>query len=185
MANVPSQFVALLRGINVGGKNVIAKDALSQCFQDFGFSQVRTYIQSGNILFRSGETRVKELTTTIEEGLSDRFSFKAQAVVFPRSKYRSAVQAAPGDWGKNDEQKHNALFTLSGLTPKRVLAQLPPPRTDMETVTSGPGVIFWSASKKHLARTTMMKLAALPVYQQITVRNHNTVFKLLELLESV
>ena len=179
-----SRFLALLRGINVGGKNIIAKDALSQCFQDLGFSNVRTYIQSGNILFQTAETSVKALTTAIEAGLTTRFSYDAQAVVLSRSKYKSAVQAAPDDWGKNDEQKHNALFTLSGITPRRLLAQLPPPTTDIETVTSGPGVIFWSAAKKQLAKTTMMKLAKSPVYLQVTVRNHNTVFKLLELLDS-
>jgi hypothetical protein len=52
------------------------------------------------------------------------------------------------------------------------------------TVTTGPGVIFWSASKKQLTKTTLMKLAKSPVYQQVTVRNHNTVFKLLDLFES-
>ena len=46
------QFLALLRGINVGGKNVISMEELRQCFEDLGFRSVRTYIQSGNILFR-------------------------------------------------------------------------------------------------------------------------------------
>ena len=185
MAKHRSRFLALLRGINVGGKNVIPKSALSECFEDLGFTNVRTYIQSGNILFRSDETSVKKLTHAIEDGLSKQFSYRAQAVVLPRKRYHSAIQAAPEDWGKDDRQKHNALFTLSSITPKRVLSQLPAPKTDIETVTTGPGVIFWSASKKHLTKTTMMKLAAAPAYQQMTVRNHNTVFKLLELFEVI
>ncbi len=183
MAQRQAHFLALLRGINVGGKNVIAKDDLRQCFEDLGFTDVQTYIQSGNILFRSAETRVRELTTTLEAGLSDRFSYKAQAVVLSHKRYISAVQAAPNEWGKNERQKHNALFTLSGVTPRSVLAQLPSPKTDIETVTSGPGVIFWSASKGHVSKTTMMKLSKVPAYRQVTVRNHNTVFKLLEMFE--
>ena len=59
MTKAPSRFLALLRGINVGGKNVIAKDALRRCFEEIGLSSVRTYIQSGNILFRSDRTRVR------------------------------------------------------------------------------------------------------------------------------
>ena len=184
MAKAPSQFLALLRGINVGGKNVIAKEALKQCFEDLGYSDVRTYIQSGNILFRSAEVSAKKLTKAIEVGLSQRFSYQAKAVVLSQKKYKSAVQAARDDWGTNDEQKHNGLFTMSGITPKRVLALLPAPKTDIETVTTGPGVIFWSVSKRHLSQTTLMKLSKEPVYQQMTVRNHNTVFKLLELFES-
>ena len=178
------RFLALLRGINVGGKNVISKEELRQCFEDLGFSSVRTYIQSGNILFRARRKNVKGLTRTIEAELSKR-SYGAQAVVISASQYASAVGAAPADWGNNDAQKHNALFMLDGIKPEDVLARLPPPRPDFETVTTGPGVIFWSASKKSLGRTTMMKLAGLPIYKQLTVRNHNTVFKLLELFEDL
>ncbi len=185
MAKAPSRFLALLRGVNVGGKNVIAKNALKRCFEDLGFSSVRTYIQSGNILFRSDRTRVEALTEAIQHGLSDRFSYAARAVVLSHGNYRSAVRAAPDAWGHDDAQRHNALFTLTGITPKRVLARLPSPKTDVETVTAGPGVIFWSVSREHVTRSTWIKLPASPVYQQVTARNHNTVFKLLELFEEI
>ena len=185
MAQAPPRYLALLRGINVGGKNIIAKDDLRQCFEDLGYTNVRTYIQSGNILFRAVQTSVKALTAEVEAGLSKRFSYAAQAVVLPHRKYKSAVAAAPDSWGTNDDQKHNALFTLSSTTPKRVLATLPPPKTEIEAVTIGPGVIFWSISKKHQTKTTLMKLPQEPAYQQMTIRNHNTVFKLLELFEDI
>lgn len=185
MANPSSRFLALLRGINVGGNNIIAKDDLRQCFEDLGFKNVRTYIQSGNILFRCNRASVKELTAEIVAGLSQRFAFEARAVVLPHRKYKSAVAAAPDDWGKDEDQKHNALFTLSSTTPKKVLSQLAAPKTEIETVTPGPGVIFWSVSKKHLTKSTMMKLPQEPVYQKMTVRNHNTVFKLSKLFEEI
>ena len=185
MAKTRSRFLALMRGINVGGRNVIAKDDLRRCFEDLGFTSVRTYIQSGNVLFRSGESSVKGLTTTIEQGLSERFAYLAQAVVLSHRKYKSAVGAAPDGWGTNDKQKHNALFTLAGITPRKVLAQLPPPKAELEIVTPGSGVIFWSISKQQQSQTTLMKLAADPLYQRMTVRNHNTVFELLELFEDM
>ena len=47
-------YVALLRGINVGGNNLIRMPALKACFDAGGFEDVSTYIQSGNVLFRSG-----------------------------------------------------------------------------------------------------------------------------------
>ncbi|MDP6446338.1 MAG: DUF1697 domain-containing protein [Pirellulaceae bacterium] len=185
MTSTSNRFLALLRGINVGGKNVIAKDDLKACFEDLGLENVRTYIQSGNILFRSDETRVKELTASIEAGLSERFSYEAQAVVLSHKKYKSSVAAAPAEWGHDDSRKHNAMFTLSSTTPKKVLARLTPPKSDIESVATAPGVIFWSASIAELSKTTVMKLASLPVYQQMTVRNHNTVFKLLDLFETI
>lgn len=185
MRSDQSRFLALLRGINVGGKNVIRKQELKRCFEDLGFGSVRTYIQSGNILFRAGETRVKTLTRTIEKGLSERFSYTTQAVVLSYQQYAFSVAAASEDWGNDDKRQHNALFTLGDLQPEEVIPELPPLKAELETVTTGPGVIFWSASKKHLSRTTMMKLSALPVYKQLTVRNHNTVLKLRDLFKEL
>ena len=176
-------FLALLRGLNVGGQNVIGRDDLIRCFEDLGFDGVRTHIQSGNVLFRSSESRVAALTSAIEARLSERLSNRVRAVVFTRARYRAAVAAAPDEWGRNDERKHNAAFTLRGVTPGRVIEQLPVPKEDIETVAAGPGVIFWSISKRHQTRTTWMKLAAAPVYRKLTVRNHRTVLRLRELLE--
>ena len=147
MARTAPRFLALLRGLNVGGQNV---------------------------LFRSGETGLGALTRAIEERLSERLSNPVQAVVFTRARYRAAVAAAPETWGRNDDRKHNALFPLRGATPQRVVKQLPVPKPDIEALATGPGVIFWSLSKQHQNRTTWMKLAAAPVYRHVTVRNHRT-----------
>lgn len=179
------RYVALLRGINVGGRNMISKDELRQLFEDMGFERVRTYIQSGNILFRGNESDSGRLAIKIEKGLSTRFSYPARAVAMSSRQYSSAVASAPDDWGKSDRRKHNALFTLGGVTAQEVLDQLPAPKKRIETVTTGPGVLFWSASKKHLTKTTMLKLSSAPVYQQVTIRNHNTVFKLLSLFDAI
>jgi hypothetical protein len=93
------------------------------------------------------------------------------------------VQRAGGEGFSHNETNPDDM--LGSVTPKTVLSQLAAPQADIETVTTGPGVIFWSASKSHLTKTTMMKLAKEPIYQQMTIRNHNTVFKLLKLFDEV
>ena len=185
MANKSTRYLALLRGINVGGKNIIAKDDLRECFENMGLNNVRTYIQSGNILFQSETSSIKDLTARIETALSNQFNYAAQAVVFSHKQYLSELQAAPKNWGHDVEQKHNAMFLLGGLKPNEVMTQLPPPIEKYEQVGVGKGTIFWSASKKHLGKTTVMKLGSAPVYKQMTVRNHNTTLKLLALLEKL
>ena len=182
MPSAEQPFLALLRGINVGGQNVISRADLIRCFEDLGYAGVRTYIQSGNVLFLAGETRVAELTRAIESRLSERLGQPVRAVVLTRARYRAVVRAAPAGWGR-DDRKHNALFTLRGITPSRAVAQLPALKGDIESVAIGPGVVFWSISKEHQTRTTWMKLAATPVYRQVTIRNHRTVLRLLELFE--
>lgn len=183
MPNANQPFLALLRGVNVGGQNVISKSELARCFEELGFTGVRTYIQSGNVLFRAGETRVAELTRAVEQRLTERLGQPVRAVVFPRTRYRAAVRAAPAGWGRDDDRKHNALFTLRGTTPRRAVSELPFLKPDIESLAIGPGVVFWSISKAHQTRTTWMKLAATPVYRQVTVRNHRTVLRLLELFD--
>lgn len=185
MPGSSSKFLALLRGINVGGKNIIAKQDLIDCFQDLGFESVHTYIQSGNVLFRSTNKNTSAITKRIEQGLSERFSYAARAVVISSGQYASAIRAAPKTWGMDEDQKHNALFLLRGIQPKSVLAQLPPPVANLESVGTARGVIFWSASKIALGRTSMMKLAQRRIYAQMTVRNHNTVFRLKQLLDAL
>ena len=186
MSKTSPRFLALLRGLNVGGQNVIAKDDLIRCFEDLGFESGTTYIQSGNVLFRASETRVAALTRAIEAQLSERLSNRVQAVVFTRARYRARARGGPRrPWGRDDDRKHNALFPLRGVTPQRIVEQLPVPKPDIETLATGRGVIFWSISKQNQNRTTWMKLAAAPVYQQVTVRNHRTVFRLRELLDEL
>lgn len=174
--------LALLRGINVGGKNVIRMADLREAFADMGFADVRTYIQSGNVLFRGGAGSTTQIAATIERELSRRFDYTARAVVRSKRQYEAAILRAPAQWGQDPARKHNALFTLPGVRATTILAKLPPLRDDLEEATCAPGVIFWSASIQGLARTTIMKLGALPVYADLTVRNHKTTLALLERL---
>lgn len=180
---MPERYLALLRGINVGGRNVIGKDDLRRCFEDLGFERVRTYIQSGNVLFRAAAADVAKLNARVEQGLSDRFSYAARSVVLSHADYSSALAAAPPAWGEDPACRHNALFTMAGVTPEEVLAGLPPAKPDIDAIAAGPGVVFWSAPKDRITRSAFMKLPSLPVYQQVTIRNHNTVRKLAALLD--
>ncbi|QDU53935.1 DUF1697 domain-containing protein [Aeoliella mucimassa] len=180
-----TKYLALLRGINVGGKNVIAKDDLRRCFEDLGCETVSTYIQSGNILFRSSTSSVRQLTDDVQAALSERFAYDAQAVVLPYRKYQAAVAAAPDGWGDDPAQKHNALFTMRGTTPQKVVAALADPKPGIETITLAPGVIFWSVVKAAQTKATYARITGTKPYQQVTIRNSNTTRKLLELLDAM
>ena len=182
---MPEHYLALLRGINVGGKNLIGKDDLRRCFEDLGFERVRTYIQSGNVLFRTAAADVAELNAQVEQGLSDRFAYAARSVVLSHAGYAAALAAAPPAWGEDASCRHNALFTMAGVTPEEVLAALPPAKPGIDAIAMGPGIVFWSAPKDRITRSAFMKLPSRPVYQQVTIRNHDTVRKLAALLDEL
>lgn len=175
--------IALLRGINVGGKNSIRMADLKHAFAALGFTDVRTYIQSGNVLFRGGDGSAKRIALRIEEALSSRFDYSARVVVKSKRQYQDALGCAPPNWGESPARKHNALFVVAGTSTTAILKELPPLRDELEEVTCGPGVIFWSGAIKGIARTSMMKIGQLPIYREVTVRNHKTTFRLLQLLD--
>jgi uncharacterized protein (DUF1697 family) len=176
-----TQYLALLRGINVGGKNIIKMAELRTFLEGIGLEDVRTYIQSGNILFRSGDSPT-HITSKLEESLSSRFSYSARVLVFSEDEYLLALKAAPDGWGQTQDFKHNALFTLPETSPEEILQRLPARKPEYESVTAGPRVLFWTASKEHLGKTSMMRLSRHALYKSLTVRNHKTVFKLRELM---
>ena len=172
------KHLVLLRGINVGGKNLIPMAELRRCFEGMGFEEVSTYIQSGNVLFRG--SNVDE--GSIESQLNKAFGYPGRVVAISGRRFNAMVTKAPDWWGRTDTEKHNALFTLPGTTPGRVLAALPSP-SDHEQIATAPGVIFWSGDKNRLTRTMFVsKLAGHPMYQELTVRNSNTFFKLADLM---
>src|SRR4051794_30137077 len=79
--STPTTYVALLRGINVGGNAVVSMKHLKACFEVLGFQDVSTYINSGNIIFKDSRKRIPELIEVIESGLKTRFKMDIRVVV--------------------------------------------------------------------------------------------------------
>jgi uncharacterized protein (DUF1697 family) len=77
----PSTYIALLRGINVGGHKIIKMDALREAFVGLGFSEVATYVQSGNVVFKAAAKISGDLAKKIEEMLLRRFNMTVPVIV--------------------------------------------------------------------------------------------------------
>ena len=121
LASMPPMpcYVALLRGINVGGKNLIKMPALKACFEADGFADVATFIQSGNVLFASPEAHVAGLTQRIEEMLGYTFGYEATVVVRNRAQMRAIVEHAPKGFGTEPAAyRYDVIFLKPPLTSK-------------------------------------------------------------------
>jgi uncharacterized protein (DUF1697 family) len=94
------QYVALLRGINAGGNNVIPMAALRSCFEAEGFRDVATYIQSGNVLFTTSRTNQRVLTRQMKVALSKTFAYRSRVVVRSFELMKAVVNGAPQGFGK-------------------------------------------------------------------------------------
>ena len=87
-------FIALLRGINVGGHNVIKMAALRELLESLGLNNVKTYIQSGNVLFESEESADK-LSQRIEEGIKGAFKLSIPVVLRTSLELDGIIQNCP------------------------------------------------------------------------------------------
>lgn len=165
--------IALLRGINVGGKNLIRMPDLASAFTDAGYRDVSTYIQSGNVLFSTDGAGGLALENDLERTLLDRFELPIRVVVRSRDELAATIAAAPTDHGAA-HLRSDVIFLKHPLTVDDAIAALPELRDGVDTVTPGPGVIYFSRVDAHASKSRMSKIVGTPNYQLMTIRNWRT-----------
>lgn len=175
-------YVALLRGINVGGNNMVSMKSLKDSFEKLGFGDVTTYINSGNILFRTSESDVRKIEDRIDRMLARDYRLKGKTVVRSHAEMARLVKTIAKTWTVDPESRYNVIFLRHTIDSRDVLDGLVP-KPEIENVVYSPGTLLWSARIKDLTRTTMLKLASKPIYQDMTIRNINTTRKVLELMD--
>ncbi|MBM4427361.1 MAG: DUF1697 domain-containing protein [Chloroflexi bacterium] len=183
MANLTTQYLALLRGINVGGKNIIKMADLKACFEFLEFSDVVTYIQSGNVLFKSAEKDKTKLTNLIEMELSKRFNYAARLVTVTHKELKKTVDTAPRGFGSETEKFHyDVIFLKEPLTPKEAMQSVKV-REGVDAAYAGKQALYFSRLISRASQSYLTKTIGTPVYQNMTIRNWNTTTKLLALME--
>ncbi|GAO01206.1 DUF1697 domain-containing protein [Anaeromyxobacter sp. PSR-1] len=176
-----SRYLVLLRGINVGGKNLIGMPALKAAFEADGFSEVATYIQSGNVLVSTSE-RGATLVPRIEAMLSSAFDYPASVVVLSRAQLRRVVEHAPDGFGTRPERfRYDAIFLKAPLSPAQAVERVPV-NPEVDEVTAGPGVLYFSRLIAKASQSRMSRVIGQPTYKQMTIRNWNTTTRLHELM---
>ena len=183
MAN--TQYLALLRGINVGGGNIIRMTDLKACFEAIKLGNVATFIQSGNVLFETAETDRAALTRKIENALSRTFpSYQARIMLCAHAKLRQIVKAAPeGFGGQPQKYRCDVIFLMQPLTVGRVMKSVSL-KPGVDLAFSGPGVLYFSRLSARASQTRLTRLISLPIYQDMTIRNWNTTTRLLALMDA-
>lgn len=177
-------FVALLRGVNVGGNNIISMSSLKTSFEKMGFADVSTYINSGNILFKTRETDARKLETRIEAMLSRDYQLGCKVVVRSFCELANLVENLPKNWDSDKQWKYNVIFLRHAIDSEKVLESVGA-KPEIEKVVYYPGTLLWSARTADIGQTTMNKLSSQKIFQDMTVRNTNTTRKLCELMKKM
>ncbi|MFN8532882.1 MAG: DUF1697 domain-containing protein [Dehalococcoidia bacterium] len=176
-------YLVLLRGINVGGKNIMPMAELRMCLKEIGFVGVSTYIASGNVLLQSADD-VDGVRAAIEDALPKRFRLDNDQIrvhVLTQSQLQAIVDNRPDGFGDRPDLYHSdAIFLMDG----DALDVMPVfnPREGVDRVWPGDGVIYSQRLSAERAKSRLGQIAASPFYKSMTIRSWSTTTKLLDLL---
>jgi uncharacterized protein (DUF1697 family) len=175
------RYVALLRGINVGGKNKVPMAALRAILSEGGFTTVDSYIASGNVLLSSELPGPAEVAARFEELLREGFAVDTRVLVIPRERYLAIAAAVPPEWANDGEQKSDVLFLFPEDDAPEILTALAP-RAEIDHATYVPGAVLWNVRRADQTRSHLNRIVGTKIYRNLTIRNVNTVRKLAEML---
>jgi uncharacterized protein (DUF1697 family) len=178
-----TRYVALLRGINVGGRNPIRMADLAACFKAGGFADVATYIQSGNVLFTAPASDRATLVHRVEAMLAAAFDYEASVVLRTRRQMQGVIQRAPEGFGSAPgTYRYDVIFLKEPLTAAKAMQSVPT-RDGVDRAYAGSSVLYYSRLISRAAQSQLSRLVSMPVYRQMTIRNWNTTTKLVQMME--
>jgi len=179
-------YVILLRGINVGGKNTVPMVGLRKCLEEQGFSNVSTYIASGNVILKSDE-RANDVKTQIEEALPENFNLDdgfIKVLVLTHKQFQAIIDNKPKGFGEQPEKYHSDAIFLMGIDSAQAMPAFNP-REGVDQVWAGNGVIYSQRLSSQRTKSRLNKIMETPFYKSMTIRNWNTTTKLLEILRKM
>lgn len=177
------RYVALLRGINVGGNNKVSMSELRDCFEKLGFTNVSTYINSGNIFFDTDERDAVKLVEACENAIEQTFGFVVVVMVISKTDYAEALQNAPSWWADGTEGTRNdALFVIPPTTAKEVIDELNKKTSTVDRLAPHGQVIFWTLPMAAYNKSVVPKIIGTPIYKRVTMRSSTTARKLQDLM---
>jgi uncharacterized protein (DUF1697 family) len=173
-------YLALLRGINVGGKNKVEMSRLKTVFESIGATEVRTYINSGNVIFVHDGAPTR-LSAAIEKAIGAEFGFEVRIVLRTVDEVMSLTKAIPAAWKEDTSMRCNVMFLWDDVDDPSVLDHLTI-KDGIDDVKYVPGTIVWRVDRDVVTRSGMMRLVSDDLYKRMTIRNVNTVRKLADLM---
>jgi uncharacterized protein (DUF1697 family) len=176
-------YVALLRGINVSGRNSLPMKDLAAMCTSAGCTDVRTYIQSGNVIFRAPAKVAERFPATLSKKIKERFSYQIPVILRAAEDLRSAVKSNPFLRAGEDSQTLHVAFLERAPGPDQ-LAALDPNRSPPDRFEAIGAEIFLCCPKGYGSTKLTNQYFDSKLETVSTVRNWRTVLTLLEMAET-
>ncbi len=178
------KYIALLRGINVGGNNKIEMTKLKKTFEKLNFEKVSTYINSGNVIFETTSTDIADLTKKVEDRIQQDFKLKIKVLLIDSKSIQRICDNVPKNWENNTDQRTDVLFLWNDYNKKSSL-ELIKTNSIVDNLIYIDGAIVWNIKKINLNKSGLKKFIGTELYKNMTARNINTTRKLRELMSGI
>lgn len=177
-------YIIFLRGINVGGKNKVPMAELRKCLEELGFSNVSTYIASGNAIIDSDKSPA-EIQTLIEKTLPKTFKLHSELIkvlVLSPKQLQTIINKKPKGFGDHPEKYHSDVILLMEIKASEAMKVFSP-RDGVDTIWQSDLAIYSQRLSAERTKSRLSKIVGTPAYQSMTIRNWNTVTKLLQIIK--
>lgn len=177
------KYIALLRGINISGKNKISMNELKLELENNKYKNVSTYLNSGNVLFESDITNKESIMKDIKNIIKKRFNLEIPVFIMSSLELFDLLDNSPSWWGTNNKKIYdNIIFIIPPTKYEEVYNTLKNPTKDIDKIKEYNNFIFWSYDLENYRKSNWwIKTASTSIKDSITIRTANTIKKLLEM----
>ena len=177
------KYIALLRGVNISGKNKIVMSKLKEVLEENNYQNVITYLNSGNVIFESSITNKESLANDISKIIKNNFNLDIPVFVINESELEDILNNAP-DWWETDNKEiyDNLIFIMPPTQYEDVYNSIGNPSENIDKIEEFHNSIFWSFDLKMYRKSNWwIKTASTSIKDRITIRTANTMKKILEI----
>lgn len=177
------KYIALLRGVNISGKNKIVMSKLKKILEENDYQNVTTYLNSGNVIFETSITNKEILANDISRIIRNNFSLDTPVFVINENKLENILNNAPDWWGTDNKEIYdNLIFIMPSTSYEDVYNTIGNPSENIDKIEEFHNSIFWSFDLKQYRKSNWwIKTASTNIKDKITIRTANTVKKILEI----
>ncbi len=186
MGKTLTTYLALFRGINVGGKNKVPMVELRALLTDLGCRNVRTYIQSGNAILQS-ELKAETIARRIEEAMPGRFTLDTSVIrvlVLSRAELEAAIDKRPMGFGDQPDTYHSDAIFLMGVDAAEAMPAFSP-KEGVDVVWPGDGLIYTQRLSAQRTKSRLNRVMSSPLYKSMTIRSWQTTSALIDIVKAV
>ena len=179
------KYIALLRGINISGKNKISMPELKKLLEENDYQNVSTYLNSGNIIFECNINNKQTIMNNIHTLIKTKFILDIPVYITTDKELEDILNNSPKWWGSNNKEIYdNLIFIIPPTKYAEVYNTIGSPKEDLEQIEEYNNCIFWSFDLKNYRKSNWwVKTASTDIKDKITIRTANTMRKILEICQ--